>query len=76
MKKKLPNFQSISKRAEQKSQGIFDGRYKQRVVKDKKKEENKNKAREKIKISLFLCPYLKKDEYRERTTHIIRRIQI
>ena len=37
------------KRLEMISQGAYDGRFKNKVIKDKKKEQNKNWAR-KIKI--------------------------
>ena len=45
MKKEL-NYTS-GKRLEMISQGAYDGRFKNKVVKDKKKESNKNWARQK-----------------------------
>lgn len=42
-KKDLLAIERAAKRAEQKAQGVFDGRYKPRVVKDKKKYSRKRK---------------------------------
>ncbi len=39
------------KRKEQVKQGAYDGRFKTKVVKDKKKEESKNLARKKVEVS-------------------------
>jgi hypothetical protein len=35
----------MNKREQQIQDGAYDGRYREKVVKDKKKEENKKKAR-------------------------------
>jgi len=48
--KKLPNIEKKIKRQEQKDAGVFDGRFKQRVVKNKKKEEVKYLGRNKVEI--------------------------
>ena len=45
-KKDLLAIERAAKRAEQKAQGVFDGRYKPRVVKDKKKYSRKRKSGE------------------------------
>lgn len=39
------NMESHSKRELQKEAGVFDGRFRQRVVLDKKKQESRNWAR-------------------------------
>lgn len=54
MSKTKINFTDSIKRQDQKQQGVFDGRYRQRVVIDKKKQEDKYKSRGKIKVSSFL----------------------
>ena len=38
------------KRADMIASGAYDGRYKERVIKDKKKEQNKLASRKKFKI--------------------------
>lgn len=43
VKKDLLALERAAKRAEQKAQGVFDGRYKPRVVKNKKKYSRKRK---------------------------------
>jgi hypothetical protein len=46
MKNKVKRLnQNSSKRKDQLEAGLFDGRYRQRVVVDKKKKENRNWAR-------------------------------
>jgi hypothetical protein len=46
MKKKLNGLNHDSKnREEAKKQGFYDGRFRNKVVPDKKKEENKNAAK-------------------------------
>jgi len=41
------NYQHKVKRDEQKSSGVFDGRFRQRVVVDKKKQSKRDWARQK-----------------------------
>ena len=51
-KKKQTAFET-AKRLQRKlamQQGFYDGRFKQRVVKDKKKEQQKNLARKKVDL--------------------------
>lgn len=43
----MENYNKINKRNEMISQGAYDGRFSQRMVKDKKKEKSRNWAREK-----------------------------
>jgi hypothetical protein len=45
------NYSNTVKRKEQVQQGMYDGRFRSRVVVDKKKKESKNKCRSKIKIN-------------------------
>lgn len=45
------NYMSTIKRNEQVQQGMYDGRFRSRVVVDKKKKESKNKCRIKLKIN-------------------------
>ncbi len=40
---KIQNIEQKLKRQDQLEQGVFDGRYKQKVVQDKKKKQNKEK---------------------------------
>jgi hypothetical protein len=52
-KKKKQTALDTAKRLQRKlamQQGFYDGRFKQRVVKDKKKEEQKRLARKKVDI--------------------------
>ena len=52
-KKKKRSALETAKRLQRKlalQQGFYDGRFKQRVVKDKKKEEQKRLARKKVDI--------------------------
>jgi hypothetical protein len=52
-KKKKQSAFKTAKRLQRKlamQQGFYDGRFKQRVVKDKKKEEQKQKARKKVDL--------------------------
>jgi len=44
----MENYNKTKKRNEMISQGAYDGRFRQRLVKDKKKEKSKNWAREKM----------------------------
>jgi hypothetical protein len=41
----MQNYNQANKRKEMVSQGAYDGRFRQRTVKDKKKEQNKKWAR-------------------------------
>jgi hypothetical protein len=41
----MQNYNQSNKRKEMVSQGAYDGRFRQRMVKDKKKEQNKKWAR-------------------------------
>lgn len=43
----MKNYNQSNKRKEMISQGAYDGRFRQRTVKDKKKEQSKKWAREK-----------------------------
>lgn len=45
------NYLSTIKRREQVQQGMYDGRFRSRVVVDKKKKESKNKCRSKFQIN-------------------------
>jgi hypothetical protein len=45
------NYLSTIKRKEQVQQGMYDGRFRSRVVVDKKKKESKNKCRFKIQYN-------------------------
>jgi len=45
------NYLSMIKRKEQVQQGMYDGRFRSRVVVDKKKKESKNKCRGKFQIN-------------------------
>jgi hypothetical protein len=45
------NYTSTIKRREQVQQGMYDGRFRSRVVVDKKKKESKNKCRSKLQIN-------------------------
>lgn len=42
-KNKVNNFEQQIKRQDQVEQGFFDGRFKNKVVQDKKKKQNKEK---------------------------------
>jgi hypothetical protein len=51
-KKKSSSFH-IAKRLQRKlaiQQGFYDGRFKEKVVKDKRKEESRRKARRKVRL--------------------------
>lgn len=41
----MKNYNQANKRREMVNQGAYDGRFRQRTVKDKKKEQNKKWAR-------------------------------
>jgi len=45
------NYMSTIKRKEQVQQGMYDGRFRSRVVVDKKKKESRNKCRGKFQIN-------------------------
>lgn len=49
IKKKKDNYQAKKNRESAIEQGFYDGRFRKRVVPDKKKKERKEKARKKIK---------------------------
>lgn len=51
MNKELFNMAKEAERESAKNQGFFDGRFRSRVVKDKKKEESKKKSRKKVKYT-------------------------
>jgi hypothetical protein len=48
-KKKVNPLNGIRERSME--QGFYDGRYKQKVVTDKKKQDNKRKAKQKIDVN-------------------------
>jgi hypothetical protein len=53
MKKKASSLQ-VAKKLQRKlaiQDGYYDGRFKEKVVKDKKKEESKTKARKKVNLN-------------------------
>ena len=53
MKKDKNSSMNIAKKLQRKlaiQAGFYDGRFKEKIVKDKKKEESKTKARKKIRI--------------------------
>ncbi len=50
MKDKLLKLAKGRERESAKEQGFFDGRFRPRVIKDKKKEKSRKKSRERIKI--------------------------
>ena len=49
-KKSIKNLILSSKRKEQIIDGVYDGRYTEKIILDKKKQNNKIKARKKIKL--------------------------
>lgn len=49
IKKKKDNYHAKKVREDAMEQGFYDGRFRKRVVPDKKKKQSKEKARKKIK---------------------------
>jgi len=52
-KKDLTSIETKINREVQKSQGFFDGRFRERKILDKKKENDKYQSRKKVEYSSF-----------------------
>jgi len=50
MNEELFNMAKGRERESAKEQGFFDGRFRPKVIKDKKKEDSKKKSRKKLRI--------------------------
>jgi hypothetical protein len=53
MEEKLVNMAKARERESAKEQGFFDGRFRHKVMKDKKKEYSRKKSRRKLNIEDF-----------------------